>query len=62
MPASKPKTKTNCKPKKERYGKTVWSQVYANHKPAMKNRRTGEIRFPSAEYIRKHHPRGAWDS
>jgi hypothetical protein len=46
---------------KEKYGKG-WQHVYQKGKPALKNRRTGEVVIPSDAYVKKHHPRGPWDS
>lgn len=48
--------------KQEHYGKTTWKHIYSHGKPALKNRRTGKIVVPSDGYVKKHHPRGPWDS
>lgn len=47
--------------RKESYGKD-WVHVYSRGKPALKNRRSGKIVFPSNNYVRLHHPQGPWDS
>lgn len=54
--------KKSTKNKKEKYPKSTWSHCYDKHKPAMRNRRTGKIKYPSKGYIKKHHPQGPWDS
>lgn len=62
--AKKDKEKVIVKRKykgKEFFGKE-WQPVYRKNKPAMLNNRTKEVAFPSEAYIKKHHPRGAWDS
>ncbi len=48
-------------PAKEHYGK-IWKPIYSHGKEALENMKTNEIKFPSKQYITRHHPQGPWDS
>jgi len=66
--AKKKKQIPKRKPKKKEYYGKAWKHAYrkvnGRNKPVLVKKEKGKeiIKVPTEAYIKKHHPRGPWDS